>query len=81
MFCNSTITDLFLFVFTQLILHYLNFWLDEVQNYTLFNHLSDAQELIQRLVIENWVSEMRSGYNNYITLSNNIQRERWVMLA
>lgn len=23
MFCNSTITDLFLFVFTQLILHYL----------------------------------------------------------
>ncbi|MCT2940990.1 NUDIX hydrolase, partial [Streptococcus thermophilus] len=22
MFCNSTITDLFLFVFTQLILHY-----------------------------------------------------------
>ncbi|PJH78900.1 hypothetical protein CV716_06875 [Streptococcus thermophilus] len=24
MFCNSTITDLFLFVFTQLILHYLN---------------------------------------------------------
>ena len=31
----------------------VNFWLDEVQNYTLFNHLSDAQELIQRLVIEN----------------------------
>lgn len=59
----------------------VNFWLDAVQNYTLFNHLSDAQELIQRLVIENWVSEMRSGYNNYITLSNNIQRERWVMLA
>ena len=26
MFCNSTITDLFLFVFTQLILHYLTFW-------------------------------------------------------
>ena len=24
MFCNSTITDLFLFVFTQLILHYPN---------------------------------------------------------
>ncbi|MCT0262556.1 hypothetical protein EFL56_10085, partial [Streptococcus thermophilus] len=24
MFCNSTITDLFLFVFTQLILHYQN---------------------------------------------------------
>ena len=25
MFCNSTITDLFLFVFTQLILHYLQY--------------------------------------------------------
>lgn len=57
------------------------FWLDAVQNYTLFNQLSDAQELIQRQGIENWVSEMPSGYHNYITLSNNIQRERWVMLA
>lgn len=57
------------------------FWLDAVQNYTLFNQLSDAQELIQRQGIENWVSEMPSGYNNYITLSNNIQRERWLMLA
>ena len=26
MFCNSTITDLFLFVFTQLILHYQKVW-------------------------------------------------------
>lgn len=57
------------------------FWVDAVQNYVLFNQLSDAQELIQRQGIENWVSEMPSGYNNYITLSNNIQRERWVMLA
>lgn len=57
------------------------FWLDAVQNYVLFNQLSDAQELIQRQGIENWVSEMPSGYHNYITLSNNIQRERWVMLA
>ncbi|MFP9085087.1 DUF1430 domain-containing protein [Streptococcus equi] len=57
------------------------FWFDAVQNYVLFNQLSDAQELIQRQGIENWVSEMPSGYNNYITLSNNIQRERWVMLA
>lgn len=57
------------------------FWLDAVQNYVLFNQLSDAQELIQRQGIENWVSEMPSGYNNYITLSNNIQRERWLMLA
>ena len=29
MFCNSTITDLFLFVFTQLILHYQDFLTDE----------------------------------------------------
>lgn len=57
------------------------FWVDAVQNYVLFNQLSDAQELIQRQGIENWVSEMPLGYNNYITLSNNIHRERWVMLA
>ena len=57
------------------------FWVDAVQNYVLFNQLSDAQELIQRQGIENWVSEMQTGYHNYITLSDNIQRERWVMLA
>ena len=57
------------------------FWVDAVQNYVLFNQLSDAQKLIQRQGIENWVSEMQTGYHNYITLSDNIQRERWVMLA
>lgn len=57
------------------------FWGDAVQNYVLFNQLSDAQELIQRQGIENWVSEMQTGYHNYITLLDNIQRERWVMLA
>ena len=57
------------------------FWVDAVQNYILFNQLSDAQELIQRQGIENWVSEMQTGYHNYITLLDNIQRERWVMLA
>ena len=57
------------------------FWVDAVQSYVLFNQLSDAQELIQRQGIENWVSEMQTGYHNYITLSDNIQRERWVMLA
>lgn len=57
------------------------FWVDAVQNYVLFNQLSDAQELIQRQGIENWVSEMQTGYHNYITLSDNIQRERWVILA
>ena len=57
------------------------FWVDAVQNYVLFNQLSDAQELIQRQGIENWVSEMQTGYHNYITLSDNIQRDRWVMLA
>ena len=57
------------------------FWVDAVQHYVLFNQLSDAQELIQRQGIENWVSEMQTGYHNYITLSDNIQRERWVMLA
>lgn len=34
MFRNSTITDLFLFVFTQLILHYLHFTLDHIPNGT-----------------------------------------------
>lgn len=57
------------------------FWIDAVQNYVLFNQLSDAQELIQRQGIENWVSEMQTGYHNYITLLDNIQRERWVMVA
>ncbi|VRF70726.1 bacteriocin-associated integral membrane protein [Streptococcus pneumoniae] len=57
------------------------FWIDAVQNYVLFNQLSDAQELIQRQGIENWVSEMQTGYHNYITLLDNIKRERWVMLA
>ena len=57
------------------------FWVDAVQNYVLFNQLSDAQELIQRQGIENWVSEMQTGYHNYITLLDNIQRERWIMLA
>lgn len=57
------------------------FWIDAVQNYVLFNQLSDAQELIQRQGIENWVSEMQTGYHNYITLLDNIQRERWGMLA
>ena len=57
------------------------FWVDAVQHYVLFNQLSDAQELIQRQGIENWVSEMQTGYHNYITLLDNIQRERWVMLA
>lgn len=57
------------------------FWLDAVQNYVLFNQLSDAQELIQRQGIDNWVSEMQTGYHNYITLLDNIKRERWVMLA
>ncbi|HHG8091402.1 TPA: DUF1430 domain-containing protein [Streptococcus pneumoniae] len=57
------------------------FWIDAVQNYVLFNQLSDAQELIQRQGIENWVSELQTGYHNYIILLDNIQRERWVMLA
>ena len=57
------------------------FWVDAVQNYVLFNQLSDSQELIQRQGIENWVSEMQTGYHNYITLLDNIQRERLVMLA
>lgn len=57
------------------------FWVDAVQNYVLFNQLSDAQKLVQRQGIENWVSEMQTGYHNYITLLDNIQRERWVMLA
>lgn len=57
------------------------FWVDAVQNYVLFNQLSDAQELIQRQSIEKWVSEMQTGYHNYITLLDNIQRELWVMLA
>lgn len=57
------------------------FWVDAVQNYVLFNQLSEAQELIQRQGIENWVSEMQTGYHNYITLLDNIQRELWVMLA
>ncbi|KXT90120.1 putative immunity protein [Streptococcus parasanguinis] len=57
------------------------FWVDAVQNYVLFNQLSDAQELIQRQGIENWVSEMQTDYHNYITLLDNIQRELWVMLA
>lgn len=57
------------------------FWVDAVQNYVLFNQLSDARELIQRQGIENWVSEMQTGYHNYITLLDNIQRELWVMLA
>ncbi len=57
------------------------FWIDAVQNYVLFNQLSDAQELIQRQGIENWVSELQTGYHNYITLLDNIQKERWVMLA
>ena len=57
------------------------FWVDAVQNYVLFNQLSDAQELIQRQGIENWVSEMQTGYHNYITLLDNFQRELWVMLA
>lgn len=57
------------------------FWIDAVQNYVLFNQLSDAQELIQRQGIENWVSELQTGYHNYITLLDSIQRERWVMLA
>lgn len=57
------------------------FWIDAVQNYVLFNQLSDAQELIQRQGIENWVSEMQTGYHNYITLLDNIQRERWITLA
>ncbi|VRO93547.1 bacteriocin-associated integral membrane protein [Streptococcus pneumoniae] len=57
------------------------FWIDAVQNYVLFNQLSDAHELIQRQGIENWVSKMQTGYHNYITLLDNIQRERWVMLA
>ena len=57
------------------------FWVDAVQNYVLFNQLSDAQELIQRQGIKNWVSEMQTGYHNYITLLDNIQRERLVMLA
>lgn len=57
------------------------FWIDAVQNYVLFNQLSDAQELIQRQGIENWVSELQTGYHNYITLLDNIQRERWVMIA
>ena len=60
---------------------FILFWVDAVQNYVLFNQLSDAQELIQRQGIENWVSEMQTGYHNYITLLDNIQRERWVMLA
>lgn len=55
------------------------FWLDAVQNYVLFQELSDAQDLIKRQGIENWVSEMQSGYHLYITLLKNIQRERWVM--
>lgn len=57
------------------------FWVNAVQDYVLFNQLSDAQELIQRQGIENWVSEMQTGYHNYITLLDNIQRELWVMLA
>ena len=50
MFCNSTITDLFLFVFTQLILHYQNF---------------SADTSTLNLFFENNVNNFKLGHENY----------------
>ena len=58
MFCNSTITDLFLFVFTQLILHYL----DKLNE----SSVSDVQYLSKSNIFK--PSKLNT---NQITIENN----------
>ncbi len=57
------------------------FWEQAVQSYFLFNHLRDAQSLIEEYGIENWVAELKTGHQIHQTLLNNLQREIWTMLA
>ena len=49
MFCNSTITDLFLFVFTQLILHYRIILLLDQKEYDVTNHLTELVDELAKL--------------------------------
>ena len=54
MFCNSTITDLFLFVFTQLILHY-QIELSRIICYT--------DDIIQECLVEQLLERTDNYYN------------------
>ena len=52
MFCNSTITDLFLFVFTQLILHY-QVGVSDVQYLSKSNIFKPSKLNTNQITIEN----------------------------
>lgn len=55
------------------------FWSDAVQNYVLFNQLSDVQELLERQGVKTWAGELQPAFQVYTQLLENIQRERWIL--
>ena len=78
MFCNSTITDLFLFVFTQLILYYpLKLLLEKLHlssnNLIAFGNNQNDLEMIKfakvGVAVENAIMELKKN-SNFITDSN-----------
>ena len=61
MFCNSTITDLFLFVFTQLILHYPKEKYSEL--ITDINEMYETKLLLQEVLRYYIYQELEMEYD------------------
>ncbi|MGF3113436.1 DUF1430 domain-containing protein [Facklamia sp. P9177] len=57
------------------------FWQQALSSYFFFDRLGDAQSLIAKYGLENWVAELQTGYQIHQTLLDNLQREVWAMIA
>lgn len=58
-----------------------SYWHSIVDTYFLFDDVTAAQLLIEQYGIENWVTEIQSGYHHYQLLLDNLKREVWMMTA
>ena len=86
MFCNSTITDLFLFVFTQLILHYLkqlsrsktdlevNYYKVYNNNYRLKEKIASSKNQISQKDIDKLQSKQNELQKQFEKETNNVKR-------
>ncbi|WP_303974010.1 bacteriocin-associated integral membrane family protein [Streptococcus merionis] len=58
-----------------------SFWEQSVSNFFFFENLKNAQALIEKYGIENWVAELKPAYQIHQTLLDNLKREMWTMAA
>lgn len=58
-----------------------NFWMDGLQEYFLFKHLNDAQDLTLAHGVDNWVADVELGSQLYQAALTRLKREQLKYLA